>query len=471
MVRHLCALIGAALVAATAFGQQPLEGHWEGELTVLGSSLAFRVDLSSGGDSLLGTIDIPQQNAYKRPLQAVRYTPPHLSFELPAGPGLAIFEGSIAGDSVHGEFRQASFRGTFQMHRVAMNVEAPPAEQPALPYREEEVKFTSEGITLGGTLTLPEGKGPFPAIVLLTGSGAQDRNETLFGFAPFRILADTLTRSGLSVLRFDDRGVGASGGSFSAATTNDFVADAIAAVDFLQTRSEVDPDRIALLGHSEGALVAARAAVKGGRISCVVFLAGPGVRADSLILAQMEGLAKASAIPPEVLAENLDLERQVFDVVRRDSGWDALRSALTLAALRKLRESGAAIPSVDSLARGLVDAQLMAVRSPWFRQFIKLDPATDLRQLHCPVLALFGGKDMQVPVEINRPPMEHALREAGNTHVTVEVFPDANHLFQEARTGNPKEYPELKKAFAPGVVKTIVRWLTAELHPGRLGKP
>ncbi len=440
---------GLLLLSVGGRAQTAVTGHWEGDIQILGQLLAIRVDLSAAGDSLRGAIDIPQQGALGLPLRSVRRAGSALSFELPAGPGLATFDGTVFGDSAWGIFRQAGLTGSFHLRRGA----SPPPTPVAPPqYLVQEVRFSHDGISLAGTLTIPPSPGPHPAVILLTGSGAQTRDEDVFGFRVFATLADTLTRAGMAVLRFDDRGIGGSTGSLRDATTLDYADDALSAFEFLSTCSGIDRSRIGILGHSEGGVAGGIAAAKQPGIAFLVLMAGPAVRGDTLILGQVETLARAAGLAPADIQRKLSLQRRVFDAVRSDSGWDSLRVLI-------LREGNRRSPGNDSLVAMQVDVQLRSVRTPWFRRFIDLDPAEALRTLSIPLLAVFGEKDVQVPPVTNQPALEALKRENGKGNLTIAVIPGANHLFQDAQSGLPAEYSKLRKEFSGGFLGALIPWL------------
>ncbi len=446
----LCVCFGLLLNSAGGWAQTGATGHWEGDIEILGQSLSIRVDLSAAGDSLRGSIDIPEQGAVGLPLRSVRATGKALSFELPAGPGLATFDGTMLGDSVRGVFRQAGMTGSFRLRRVTSP--PPPIPAPPPPYAMREVRFSQDGISLAGTLTIPPSPGLHPAVILLTGSGAQTRDEDVFGFKVFATLADTLTRAGMAVLRFDDRGMGGSTGSLRDATTLDYADDARSAFEFLSSFPGIDRSRIGILGHSEGGVAGALAASEQPGIAFLVLMAGPAVRGDTLILGQVETLARTAGLTAAEIQDQLSLQRRVFDAVRADSGWDSLR-------LRILREGKRRSSGDDSLLAAQVDRQLRAVRTPWFRCFIDLDPAEALRTLSIPLLALFGEKDVQVPPVTNRPVLEALQRDHGKGNLTIAVVPGANHLFQAAQTGLPAEYAKVKKEFSGEFLGTLIPWL------------
>lgn len=437
--------------------QDRVAGRWEGAINLPGMDLGIIVVFTADGDSLRGTIDIPMQMAKGLPLRDIVQDGQGMRFALQAGPGLAAFAGTLAADSIAGTFTQATVRCPFILRRAAARAAAPP------PYTEEEVMIPAGSVTLAGTLSIPPGSGPHPAIILLTGSGAQTRDEDVFGFEVFKVLADTLTRSGFAVLRCDDRGMGGSTGDYAAATTDDFAADARAQWSFLRNRAEIARERIGLLGHSEGALAAGMACVREPAIAFAVFLAGPAVRGDSIILGQILRMARASGAPDSAVAAAQRMQERVFATVHADTGWENLRGML----VQEMHHSLQGLPpaqrtsmgNIDSAISARVDVQMTAIRSAWFRRFTSYDPAEHLRKMACPVLALLGSLDVQVPVEQNRPAFERIFAGRTREDAGVVVIEGANHLFQKAVTGDPREYGSLPKQFIPSMPEALLRWL------------
>ncbi|MBS3932817.1 MAG: alpha/beta fold hydrolase [Truepera sp.] len=352
-------------------------------------------------------------------------------------------------------------------NQLLLGFEIPTAAEPEedLPYRVQEVTFTSDGITLAGTLTIPEADGRHPAIILISGSGAQDRNganPAIPGYQPLRWLANHLTRQGVAVLRFDERGVGESGGDHALATSLDFASDTLAAMRYLQGRDDIDPAQIGLLGHSEGAMIAAMAAARNPEVAFVIAMAGAAVPGYEVLLVQLERIMQAAGTSEEeIMAAKAEQQTALALAVAGD--WEAVESTIYDALLRHFQglpeEQLAILGDLEAVARAGTAAQLEALQSPWFQLFLSYDPAQDYRQITAPVLALFGGLDTQVDAAQNRPALEVALAEAGNEDVTVVVFEQANHLFQEAVTGSPDEYLTLEMAFLPGFLETISDWL------------
>ncbi len=467
---HFAMLVGVGTVAVPEVAaQERIDGRWQGAILVMGTQLGIAVGFEKTDQGFSATIDIPMQGAMGLALTAVSFDPPRVHFELPAGPGLAVFDGELQGDSIAGEFTQAGGQGTFWLTRGEVEPEQPEPSEP-VPYLEEEVQFHNGDVTLAGTLTLPETGGPHPAVVLITGSGPQNRDEELFGFKPFRIIADHLTRNGVAVLRCDDRGVGGSTGNVQQATSDDFAEDALAAVNLLVQRADIDASAIGLLGHSEGAIVAAIAASRSPDVAFIVLLAGTAVSGGEILFAQSRLIMRANGATEEEIETNSGIQRGIFRAVRTDQGWEAverdLDAQIRASVERMPVEQRQQIVDVDSLVAYRVQQQLQAVRTPWFRFFLDYNPAPALRQVQVPVLAIFAENDLQVPPAVNREPMKQALQAGGNPDYTVMVIPGANHLFQASETGNPSEYPNLEKAFVPELLEVVTAWL-AERWGGR----
>jgi uncharacterized protein len=367
---------------------------------------------------------------------------------------------------------QAAFVGAVNaaLNHVLLGVAIGASEPPDavdLPYVVAEVSFPSDDHRLAGTLTLPDATGPHPGVVLISGSGAQDRDgrtAPLPGYAPFAWLADHLTRHGVAVLRFDERGVGASGGDHLAATTADLADDVEAALAFLGAHGAIDPQRIGLLGHSEGGVIAAMVAARSPAVAFVISMAGSAVPYAELVLTQVERITAAMGGSDADVAAAVAQQRESLAFAAAED-WEGLEAYLVgltverLQALPPAQREGLGDPEAFALRQAR--AQIEGFRSPWMRFFLTLDPRPDWRRVTVPVLALFGGLDVQVDVDQNAPQLEAALAEAGNDDVTVRVLADANHLFQQAERGGPDEYLTLEMAFAPGFLEEITTWIDA----------
>lgn len=296
-------------------------------------------------------------------------------------------------------------------------------------------------------MTIPPGKGPFPAVLLISGSGPHDRDESLLGHKPFLVLADFLTRKGIVVLRADKRGIGKSTGNYAAATTADFASDAEAGVAYLKTRPEVDVHKIGLVGHSEGAIIAPMAAVADHNVAFVVMMAGSAVPGDQIIVEQGRLIAMAAGESKEKADEDALKQRETLTAVETEKDPADLNQLLGT----KL--------AADGVPEGQIPAQIKALTSPWMRYFLTYDPATTLRKLTIPVLALSGSLDLQVPPAQNLPAIRKALAQAGNRHAEIDELPGLNHLFQDAKTGSPAEYGQIEETISPVALDKIANWI------------
>jgi pimeloyl-ACP methyl ester carboxylesterase len=332
------------------------------------------------------------------------------------------------------------------------------------PYTEREVEFdqTVDGHILAGTLSLPLGDGPHSGVVLITGSGSQDRNETIGSIKPFAALADRLARAGIAVLRFDDRGVGGSGGKrveVSGATTRDLAEDARAAVEFLATQPEIDPSRVGVIGHSEGGLIAPIAANESDAVRFAVLLAGSAVPGAQVLERQTGDITAAEGASPEIVEWSVGWTRELIAISASDASPAEAEAEMREVASRAI--AGAPPGAVDDNPDAAVDQTIAAFLDPWMRFFLAYDPAPALAQLEVPVLAVFGGLDLQVSAEDNAPAAETAL--AGNADATVVVIDEVNHLFQVAVTGAVSEYDTLDEPFEPGTTDQIVDWIETHI--------
>ncbi len=441
--------------------QTSFEGVWSGVLVVGEQRLRIVFRLSRNADGAwTATIDSPDQAAQGIPVSSVQIEGRQITLKSELVQGEFVGELSEDGKQLAGVWKQGGGAFPLILTRGELPARRRPQEpKPPFPYKTEEVRIPNRKakIELAGTLTIPEGKPPFPAIVFFTGSGAQNRDEEIFGHKPFLVIADYLTRAGYATLRMDDRGVGGSEGDLSRATTLDLADDALAAVNYLKTRREVDRRRIGILGHSEGALVGAIAASKAPRdVAFLIMLAGTGVPGEQILYRQAELIARKSNIAETLIERNRALQQRVFEILKREKD-DAQAQQAVYDALIQSLGAGAQLPDAQKNA---FQAQARSYVSPWFRTFIQLDPAHYLRKVRCPVLALNGDLDLQVDPEQNLPAIERALREGGNRRVTIRRMTGLNHLFQKARTGLVTEYAEIEETFNPDALETIRKWLT-----------
>jgi pimeloyl-ACP methyl ester carboxylesterase len=343
----------------------------------------------------------------------------------------------------------------------------PQTPQPPFPYVSREVTYTNDadGTRLAGTLTVPEGAGPFPAALLITGSGPQNRDEEIFGHKPFWVIADHLSRNGIAVLRADDRGVGDSLGDMATATTEDFAGDALAGVRFLAAQRGIDAGAIGLIGHSEGGIIAPMVATRSDDVAFIVLLAGTGVPGVDLMVMQLEATQRSIGRSEENIARQAVVQRRLLE--RAAAGADLPEITETVAELTRIQVSTvpeAQRPTAEQLEPG-IEAQAAQLMAPWFRFFLNFDPRSALRNVRVPTLAMNGSLDTQVPARVNLEEIESALEVAGNTDITVQELDGLNHLFQTAETGSPTEYATIEETFSPTALRLITDWILARVGP------
>ncbi len=460
------------LISVRLTAQEDIRGNWTGNIEISGFKLDIFISFKTDSGKYSGSMDIPMQSAKNLPLSNIKFENPSVSFELDVPNGLASFKGELIDGKINGKFFQSGMSGKFSLEKsTEIKKEEVKKEKP--PYKEEEVKFNNGDITLAGTLTIPEYAGKHPAVVLISGSGPQNRDEEILGFKPFEILADYFTRNGIAVLRYDDRGVGESTGkNVSEYTTEDFAGDVIEAVKYLESRKDIRDDQIGVLGHSEGGIVGPLAAVKYPKIAFVICMAGTGVNGREIILEQSKLIALAdSSAKKEEVEKDIEFLKEALDAAVSGNGWDIVKKKSRIKLEEEYdkmsEEEKNSIQDKEKWISSAVDMRLNTLTSPWMKYFLTYEPAPVLENVKCPVLLLFGGKDLQVPPHQNEKPMSDALKKGGNKHFDVKIFPDANHLFQEAQTGSPSEYGSLKKEFVTGFTDYVTNWILKYVHVSR----
>jgi hypothetical protein len=454
------ALLALAILPSSLLAQD-ITGAWNGVLEVQGTRLRLAFHIAQTDSGYVTTMDSPDQGASGIPVAKTRFADFALRLEMPRIS--AVYEGTLAGDSIAGTWTQGLTTFPLNLSRNLAPADArnrPQEPELPYPYHEEEVVIHNEqhNVTLAATLTLPHGTGPHPAVVLISGSGPQNRDEEVFGHKPFLVLADHLTRQGIAVLRYDDRGIGKSTGSFSAATSRDFATDAASAVQYLASRSEIDTDDIGLVGHSEGALIAPMVATQTKDVAFIVLLAGIGVPGREVSLMQSRTL-RPFPVPDEEAYDRFT--RRSIEIATSSADLTVKRAELT----RHYESIASVLESM--LPDGVeVDAfiaqQVTAMTSPWQQFFLAYDPATDLEKVTVPVLSLNGSRDVQVPATVNQRGIRQALERAGNTRVVIKELPGLNHMFQESETGAMNEYPTIEQTFSPAALEEIATWIRAQ---------
>jgi pimeloyl-ACP methyl ester carboxylesterase len=419
----------------------PSEGVWQGALAGNGMRLRLQLHVSHADQNqLVAALDSPDQTISGLPATRVSEKDSAFHFEIPVVNG--TYDGTLnpARNAITGTWTQNDATQQLEFKRS-----------------DKLLELIRPQISLAGTLTLPSGPGPFPVVILLHGSGPHDRDETLLGHRPFLVLADHLTRKGIAVLRFDKRGNGRSTGDYANATTEDFASDCESAIAYLKTRKDIDSKRIGLIGHSEGGLIAPMVAARSKDVAWVVLLAGPGLNGEDSLLLQSKAILRTTGVNEGQIATTLNFNKQTYALVRQQTNRGALESKLA----DLVQSSGMSL----TLPSSALQLQMGMLVSPWFRYFLDYDPVPALKKTQCPVLALNGEKDLQVPPRENLASIEKALQDGGNKDFQVTPLPDLNHLFQHCPTGSPTEYGAIEETMAPEALDAISDWVLKHTLP------
>ncbi len=386
-------------------------------------------------------------------------------FDLPISK--ARYEGTKneSGEKIAGDWIQAKQKYPLEFNKIRVeDVRLPESTRPQTPkppfnYNARELKLELvNNIEIAGTLTWPsQGKGPFSVVVLVSGSGPQDRDETIFQHKPFAIWADKLTKRGLAVFRYDERGVGESTGTYSTATSEDFAADVNGILDELKKLPEISPNKLCIMGHSEGGLIAPMVAVNRKDVAAIVLLAGPSVPGAQIILNQSRVIAAASGIPTETLDEQEKMLRLLLGMEDKKID-DQKEESMTQSFENFMDKLG------DAIQGDTMEAAKKQFEQPWFKFFLKYDPQGPLRKIQTPILAVFGSKDLQVTPALNVTPMREALEASGNKDYAIVELEGLNHLFQRCTTGSPSEYVLIEQTLDEAVLKTVSDWLVERMN-------
>lgn len=463
-MRILLTFLVVVFISATSHTQD-ITGQWNGLLEVQGIKLRLVFNVSKTETGYTSTMDSPDQGAKDIPVTATTFEDPKIKFEV-KNIG-AEYTGELKEDEILGTFKQGGQE--FPMNLSRKEIEKVGAKRPQeptepYPYYSEDVTFKNSkaDISLSGTLTLPKKKGKYPVVVLISGSGPQNRDEELLGHKPFLVISDYLTRNGIGVLRYDDRGVGESTGDFNAANSADFATDVESAIEYLKSRKEVDKKNIGLIGHSEGGIIAPIVAAESDDVSFIVLLAGTGIRGDKLLLMQQELIWRAGGMSEAEIEKSVQTNKQHFELVVKSNDLEELKVDLTHSLNEMIAKDTTQIPEGKSKDE-YVSELLGQVANPWMYYFLKYDPAPVLEKVDCPVLAINGEKDLQVPPKENLEAIKRALEKGGNDQVTTKEIENLNHLFQESETGSPNEYASIEQTFSPVALEVMLEWIKIQV--------
>ena len=471
MKLKLLILVISFFTALQLHAQINFTGSWQATLKVAGELELILHVTQLPDDTYAATFDSPDQNALGIKCDTV------ITKEDPSGDELTFtinkykvsYTGKLLNDStLAGTFTQGA-NIPLEFHRttalVVREIKRPQTPKPPFPYKVEEVVYNGNGLQYGGTLTIPQGSGSFPAIVLISGSGQQDRDETIFNHKPFAVLADALTRAGFIVLRVDDRGIGNSTGNFAASTSADFAKDVNASIGYLKTRREVNDKKIGLLGHSEGGMIAPMVASSGKNVKFIVLLAAPGVQIMDLMAEQNAAIMRSAGIDSLFAESFKTVYTQMINAIvnapdttiAMNNALQALNSLQAKADTNNLKKLGFRSPDDN---RSYIRQQISVVSNAWFKYFIRFDPQPYLTKLKkVKVLALNGSKDVQVVSKQNLPAIRTALVKGKTKTFEVKELPGLNHLFQTCNKCTVMEYGRLEETFSQVALQSITGWL------------
>ncbi|WP_294307093.1 alpha/beta fold hydrolase [uncultured Chryseobacterium sp.] len=440
----------AALLFTSFFQAQNIEGSWKGELEFQGIKLPLILNIKKNGSVYSSTMDSPKQGAKDIPVDKTDFISNELSFEQKMLG--ATYKGKLTNGKIEGIFSQNGMQLPLTFTPNTGNgsaVNRPQTPKPPFTYHTEDITFQNpvDKNTLAGTIAQPENFDKNkPILILITGSGTQNRDEELFEHKPFAVIADDFAKKGIATLRLDDRGIGGSSKGSENDTTYNFATDINTAVDYLVSKGYKN---IGLLGHSEGGMIAPMVATMNSKVTFLVLMAGPGTPIDQLLIQQNERAGKLAGQSDLQIIQNEKINSEIYRFIKNYSGnnYDKdLKDFLTKNFAGQLGEN--AIQNIQK-----------QTSSPWFRYFIKFNPDQYLSKIKIPVLAVNGSLDFQVPPKENLEAIGQSLKKAGNPSFKTEELPGLNHLFQEAKTGAFTEYAEIEQTISPSALNTMTRWI------------
>ena len=462
-ILHIVLIIASAYAVAAQVATPKLEGNWLATVEAGGAKSRIALKIEKSGDGYAAKFDSVDQGFTDLPIDSIVLDGNKVSFS--AAKFGVNYEGTLneASDEISGTSKQGPGAIPLVFKRIAVVPNASRAQDPKkpYPYDEEEVTYRNEkdNVKFAGTLTVPRGAGPHPAVLLITGSGAQDRNETVAGHRPFLVLADHLTRNGIAVLRVDDRGVGGTDIGSLSATSENYAQDVLAGVGFLKQRKEIDRKMIGLIGHSEGGMIAPMAAARSQEVSFIVLLAGLGQRGEDVIYTQIELIQKAQGTHVDTIRHTITLMRTINAIVKAETDGKRIEERINEEIAAYDRTLGDLQKKLLEPAVAIVKASMPIYKMPWFRYFITFDPLPVLKNVKVPVLALNGELDLQVAWKENLDLIGAGLKAGRNQDVTIKAFPKLNHLFQTSQTGLLSEYKQIEETMSPEVLKTVSDWI------------
>lgn len=472
LITKLLISLAISLLSVVGLLAQEVIGTWQGILKIQETELVVVFHIEKNDvDGYTSLMDSPTQGAFDIPTTKTTFENEKLEIVVA---NLAIFyQGKLLNDTIMGTFNQGGMSFPLMFVRsIKKEIVRPQNPTAPYPYDVEEITFTNkkEQIDLAATLTLPKGKENAPAVILIAGSGPNDRDETIFGHKPFWVLADYLTRQGIAVLRYDKRGVDESKGEYFLATTQDFAEDTEAAFNYLKSRKEIDSTNIGLIGHSEGGVIAPIIAARNSEIKFVVLMAGVGVNGMDLVLEQHQHVFNKTTLTKE---EKENLNPILINIYSSVLSWEEyvgsadersqLKQELNILWQHLPKEIRGEEQNIAS-KEIYIEKTVADITSPWFRHFLKINTSDYLEKLSIPILAINGENDTQVNYHTNLNGIKQALKKANNKHYTINSYPHLNHLFQESNSGEIGEYGEIEQTISPEVLSDIAEWIKQQVE-------
>ncbi len=456
-------LVNSSYAQQASSASKRLQGSWLGKVDLNSRLLRVVFNFRPSGDTLLVTLDSPDQATKDLPVKRAWMIGDSVFIDA------AFVHGQYSGlmlkgdTAMEGLWTQGSFSTELAFKKLAgaFLLRRPQEPRGPFPYKSEDLVFTNKqaGVELAGTLTIPEGQGPFPAVILVTGSGPQNRNEELFNHKPFWVIADFLTRNGIAVLRYDDRGTYKSKGNFKTATTFDFADDAEAGFNYLLSRSEIDHDKVGIAGHSEGGMIAPVIAARNNKVRFIILLAGPGLPGRMVITRQSSLISRSFGMSEGKIDTANAINDKIYDIVEAEPDSLIAAQKIRQVLIESVVQASDLTKEDKDKAIKNIDQTIRVVDRKWFRTFLMFDPAIYLSKVQCPVLAIAGSLDIQVSPDENLNAILDVMEKTGNKFYQIKKLPELNHLFQHAKTGLPAEYNHIEETFAPEALQIILDWL------------
>ena len=460
MIRLITTLLFSLFLFITSVFSQDVQGDWYGKLNVQGTTLRISFHIKNDNGVYTSTMDSPDQNAFGIPTDSTIVNSNEVTISLKKM--MIEFKGKLENNQIKGYFNQGGMKFPLDLshQKVEKEIEKLKPQEPKkpYPYKSEDLTFINKkanNIKLAGTLTIPKDVKNPPVAILITGSGPQNRNEEILGHKPFLVIADYLTRNGIAVLRYDDRGVAKSEGSQKEATSADFASDVQAAISYLKSRNDINPQKIGLIGHSEGGFIAPMVAAKNNDVSFIILLAGTGVDGAKVLQTQTDASMVLAGMPKENIAYNSKLSTDVYNLVKTELNTDKLKNKISKLLHKAQKEAPKSF--AKELTNAGIDKQIATITSPWMLYFIRTNPKQFLSKVTCPVLALNGSKDFQVIADLNLNGIKNSLKH--NKDVTIKKLEGLNHLFQTCTTGAFSEYATIEETFSSKALAIMVEWI------------